>query len=220
MRANPAFISPRSVAPSRGRGSKHDPAFAHIHCAIVAPSRGRGSKQAAGEAAARAVLSPLHGGVDRNLGSARVATAALVAPSRGRGSKHGVTTPDFAIAAGSPLHGGVDRNWDRRGRQWWRCLVAPSRGRGSKHRRIEHIGPNRGRPFTGAWIETRAATEISCRSRTSPLHGGVDRNRRARQHSASRCGRPFTGAWIETASTAAAAANAATSPLHGGVDRN
>ena len=55
--------------------------------------------------------------------------------------------------------------------------VAPSRGRGLKRVRDPGNAGYRGRPFTGAWIETHGE-QAKCQ--------------------ASR-GRPFTGAWIETA---------------------
>ncbi len=103
-----------------------------------------------------------------------------------------------------------------------------------------HCPRKRGRPFTGAWIETTSPAALAdcCRS---PLHGGVDRNHYLLTETAHPWGRPFTGAWIETRSTQPSAPRHAVapsrgrgskptrdemdraiveSPLHGGVDRN
>ena len=124
-KANRAF-----VAPSRGRGSKHNcNCVAIFKCSRpftgawietlnqygakvgldVAPSRGRGSN--------------LDGFTARaNMG---------VAPSRGRGSKQAMRLP-LQYSPQSPLHGGVDRNLLLR-------LASRTAAR---------------RPFTGAWIET------------------------------------------------------------------
>ena len=55
-------------------------------------------------------------------------------------------------------------------------MVAPSRGRGLKLPKPSPRRKGRGRPFTGAWIETSRAAIQNCR----------------------RLCRPFTGAWIET----------------------
>ena len=128
------------------------------------------------------------------------------------------SAPRLPMTAWSPLHGGVDRNAMR---------SAPA-------------SRSHGRPFTGAWIETpcqaQALTDPDVAPsrgrgskhgdaaagdgrRTSPLHGGVDRNASKIFRAAPVAGRPFTGAWIETPATRTSRSNAS-SPLHGGVDRN
>ncbi len=157
------------VAPSRGRGSKHD---GNLRVAIdhVAPSRGRGSKQDiqcdqfcrppspfAGawiETSSMPVLassasSPLRGGVDRNVKPMRaLVQQRQVAPSRGRGSKRPLSTracPGSAVAPsrgrGSKLCFPVRLRRPR--------LVAPSRGRGSKHEGGKLRATCLGRPFAG-----------------------------------------------------------------------
>ncbi len=165
--------------------------------------------------------SPLHGGVDRNRpASPMTAPPPRVAPSRGRGSKL-AGEKGQPMTKGSPLHGGVDRN------PRLRCRAASA---------------SRGRPFTGAWIETRSAAR-PCPGRCgSPLHGGVDRNLMLTNIVFSPIrGRPFTGAWIETRPCASPSLRRSVapsrgrgskhdqvevvdvafgSPLHGGVDRN
>ena len=55
------------------------------------------------------LVSPPHGGVDRNTASATVSTRQTVAPSRGRGSKRRIPREGVEASA-SPPHGGVDRN--------------------------------------------------------------------------------------------------------------
>ncbi len=99
----------------------------------VAPSRGRGSKLETLGAFRRQFLSPLRGGVDRNVTEHSYADLAReVAPSRGRGSKRNGSgcssrrsrrpfagawietspkrcTRSFRVR--SPLRGGVDRNY-------------------------------------------------------------------------------------------------------------
>ena len=97
----------------------------------VAPSRGRGSKLERNIEAVIMAVSPLHGGVGRNLSDFNGRQFCRVAPSRGRGSKPGWTD-------GTPR----------------RSEVAPSRGRGSKHLPENKPAVADGRPFTGAWVET------------------------------------------------------------------
>ena len=208
----------KTVAPSRGRGSKRGPisrstissarrpfAGAWIETGllrasrvalVVAPSRGRGSKQARLSDHSRRGESPLRGGVDRNniLADKVVAVASRpfagawietpipasgwtrrhLAPSRGRGSKQPLHH-HHAPGNLSPLRGGVDRNF---------CWFEP-------------FIKGRGRPFAGAWIETRRMR--SCPSdQSSPLRGGVDRNIAGDARIWLATGRPFAGAWIET----------------------
>ncbi len=206
----------------------------------VAPSRGRGSKRILQGEPFVVGASPLHGGVDRNsilasweaLGSGRPFTGAwietssrpasyaprVVAPSRGRGSKQ-QPPRTLLVFQTSPLHGGVDRNLEKR-------FVSPGPRGSPLHGGVDRnegmtVGPakRRGRPFTGAWIEThpdrhsindhavapsrgrgskRLAARLQDVTAWSPLHGGVDRNL----------------AWMRLTSLQAG------SPLHGGVDRN
>ena len=73
-----------------------------------------------------------------------------VAPSRGRGLKHRFVDNADVIQE-----------------------VAPSRGRGLKRARAGTSVGARGRPFTGAWIETIPGL-LKSRVSLSPLHGGVD----------------------------------------------
>ncbi len=56
-----------------------------------------------------------------------------------------------------------------------------------------------GRPFAGAWIETRQALAIQLPDLgLSPLRGGVDRNAPGQAVQSQNYSRPFAGAWIET----------------------
>ncbi len=119
----------------------------------------------------------------------------------------------------SPLHGGVDRNGDgfgleqlANGRPFTGAWIETLSQRGS------YEPPGR-RPFTGAWIETpksdpwlrpgevapsrgRGSKQQIAKSRrltkSSPLHGGVDRNTTLTLAGCVTTSRPFTGAWIET----------------------
>ena len=141
-----------------------------------------------------------------------------VAPSRGRGSKQARLVVIFH-ALQSPLHGGVDRNYARHVNGALRA-TSPLHG-GVDRNSVDCRGycSMRGRPFTGAWIETHCRRGIAMLLRVapsrgrgsklfaldrgvelveSPLHGGVDRN----------CN---DAVWwrVERGS-----------PLHGGVDRN
>ncbi len=208
---------------------------------MVAPSRGRGSKRSSGVSCPVSPWSPLHGGVDRNANQVNIISCVCVAPSRGRGSKHHTTLDDGAKKKGRPFTGAwietteTSRNSPPLG-------VAPSRGRGSKHTsgrgamngvqvapsrgrgskqpsRLAERACHRGRPFTGAWIETFWLTvrlpsrqvapsrgrgsklqppERPAAGLWSPLHGGVDRN----------------------SMRLVTCPNWWSSPLHGGVDRN
>ncbi len=158
-------------------------------------------------------MSPLHGGVDRNIaGLARRAAlyrrpftgawietitrrqdrpCALVAPSRGRGSKlPGSILSD--IMRGRPFTGA------------W--IETPQTS-------ISLFRPGR-RPFTGAWIETAGRNRLRVRL-WSPLHGGVDRNVLARTTAKTRRRRPFTGAWIETPALAPADRHRSVAPSRG-----
>ena len=57
---------PCAVAPTRGRGSKHDQNAVTQGARIVAPTRGRGSKHLEHALGPPTQWSPPHGGVDRN----------------------------------------------------------------------------------------------------------------------------------------------------------
>ncbi len=70
----------------------------------VAPSRGRGSKLVSPLRAALPLMSPLHGGADRNSCAWINAQVATVAPSRGRGSKPRDRRQGLERGR-SPLHG-------------------------------------------------------------------------------------------------------------------
>ena len=77
------------------------------------------------------------------------------------------------------------------------AIVAPSRGRGLKHLVLYSLLQLLGRPFTGAWIETRHPQAGSRRPYVAPSRGrGLKLILLAEIHINS--GRPFTGAWIET----------------------
>ena len=117
------------------------------------PSRGRGSKHRPWRGDPALDLSPLTGAWIETAWESSRLSLLRVAPSRGRGSKLNQAT-SCRVMGVSPPHGGVDRNypWSR---PW---------------------GGSRGRPLTGAWIET---------------------GRRGRRRSGSGS-RPLTGAWIET----------------------
>ena len=139
----------------------------------VAPSRGRGSKPRQVGAPLRRQLSPPHGGADRNHYRLMLVCGALVAPSRGRGSKHATSHRHHVVTA-SPPHGGADRNACHGSRCGSDC-VAPSRGRGSKLLHGSASSNQYIRPLTGARIETRPSRARPT-TRSSPPHGGADRN--------------------------------------------
>ncbi len=144
----------------------------------VAPSRGRGSKHEIHRVGlVRFATSPPHGGVDRNgsrrdpdlAAGRRPLTGAWIettAPARRwrRRPRRPLTgawieTPPFPPVSTVPL------------------TVAPSRGRGSKQVSVALIvEDDPRRPLTGAWIETRRARPGGRRTSASPPHGGVDRN--------------------------------------------
>ena len=161
----------------------------------VAPSRGRGSKHQLRARLPDDQRSPPHGGADRNLSEtlqpldaqrrpltgARIETSAswrataapAVAPSRGRGSK---PLPSHARLrrAGRPLTGARIETRDEPSTSR-RDRVAPSRGRGSK--RMPRLALRLGlrRPLTGARIET-ASRQRLVEPIHPPPHGGADRN--------------------------------------------
>jgi len=114
----------------------------------VAPSRGRGSKLALRRQILQRPESPLHGGADRNASGPEYEAIRQVAPSRGRGSKQ---------CARQGVIGMTD--------------VAPSRGRGSKLRRATPSRSTRGRPFTGARIETATSRRSRTARRVAPSRG-------------------------------------------------
>ena len=138
-----------------------------------------------------------------------------VAPSRGRGLKQ------FRVIRNSCEY-----------------TVAPSRGRGLKRVIGGYCRYVRGRPFTGAWIETSRHRGAGRRTGVAPSRGrglkllsviarfeGPGRpftgawietgtwNLKGGRFE----GRPFTGAWIET-SCPHSSQISTRSPLHGGVD--
>ncbi len=187
------------VAPSRGRGSKHDHHASRSRSVPVAPSRGRGSKRLRRVRGRAGAGSPLHGGVDRNLSGGRRPTlnptgrpftgawietsgpsmpprGRSVAPSRGRGSKHLARVALGLRPAGRPFTGAWIETPMRRSSTRAAPTVAPSRGRGSKHCRGQcrdmeaAVAPSRGRG------SKQAKGEMTSILTWSPLHGGVDRN--------------------------------------------
>ncbi len=142
---------------------------------MVAPSRGRGSKLFGGRSPKGVMGRPFAGAWIETLPTLHGHRLAFVAPSRGRGSKPAAGRCRSAAGRVAPSRGRGSKRQSPR-----RCAsgagVAPSRGRGSKPAQpLCQRGP-RGRPFAGAWIETRAG------------HGWA----------ACRGRRPFAGAWIET----------------------
>ena len=149
----PCRLRASSVAPSRGRGSKHE-----IHSSRITHPR-----------------SPLHGGVDRNFTCRLPPSTSPCRPFTGAWIETILLISATATSL-SPLHGGVDRNevfvaLDGNNRRrpftgaWIETVelvtvpcgsvVAPSRGRGSKPMQINYRFDPLRRPFTGAWIETR-----------------------------------------------------------------
>ena len=56
----------------------------------------------------------------------------------------------------------------------------------------------RGRPFTGAWIETGSTSLKSSQKKGRPFTGAWIETSRAAIQNCRRLCRPFTGAWIET----------------------
>ncbi len=185
-------------------------------------------------------MSPLRGGVDRNIDSITVAGRLCVAPSRGRGSKP-KSRSEVEAGSSRPFAGAWIETFQS-ALQTPAFPVAPSRGRGSKRRRSDALWYRRsGRPFAGAWIETTLAeprtglcwvapsrgrgskpvlvgvANLRCRS---PLRGGVDRNPTPMPPSVGATSRPFAGAWIETPMIKGSKQVFGGSPLRGGVDRN
>ena len=124
----------------------------------VAPSRGRGSKQVSIRCSTQCPTGrPFTGAwIETPLWDAGSACFVGVAPSRGRGSKPDAGRRGRDDRPGRPFTGA-----------WIETVVI-----GPK---IARAG---GRPFTGAWIETRRDVDADHQCRRSPLHGGVDRNRR------------------------------------------
>ena len=139
-----------------------------------------------------------------------------VAPSRGRGSKRMHAASRSTPRTSSPPHGGADRNMQLHADARRRLSVAPSRGRGSKRLcRLQAADPS-GRPLTGARIETTSRRGMQTSARSSPPHGGADRNRPMRTGvygAATR--RPLTGARIETVDVAPADAARTVAPSRG-----
>ena len=76
--------------------------------------------------------------------------------------------------------------------------VAPSPGRGLKHRDRSNQGTRPGRPFTGAWIETRHCDRPWNMSGSRPFTGAWIETNNITGEAPATTGRPFTGAWIET----------------------
>ncbi len=121
--------------------------------------------------------------------------------SRDVSPPHGGVDRNLASAAGiaaygwSPPHGGVDRN------------IRPPPPPCS----------SRGRPLTGAWIETVliAATKTNI---FRPLTGAWIETVYKPERTIDQC-RPLTGAWIETTAHGLSPVFVV-SPPHGGVDRN
>ena len=101
-----------------------------------------------------------------------------------------------------------------------RLPVAPSRGRGSK--RLLHRFPHwrRSSPLHGGVDRNIIAAAAADQRLRSPLHGGVDRNSDAAKTCASRMAvAPSRGRGSKLSEHPEKAA-VMMSPLHGGVDRN
>ncbi len=118
---------------------------------------------------------PLTGARIETSGQRSAAPAGHVAPSRGRGSKHGTSCQATMRLHVAPSRGRGSKHGSLpiAGR---RCRVAPSRGRGSKHADAQTVIQTDRRPLTGARIETSRRRRFPCAGRTSPPHGGADRN--------------------------------------------
>ena len=74
-----------------------------------------------------------------------------------------------------------------------------------------------GRPFTGAWIETRSSLHDKRSQKRRPFTGAWIETWINPRHRTNGLGRPFTGAWIETIWSRHNSV-LSSSPLHGGVD--
>jgi len=123
----------RSVAPTRGRGSKLVYDASVNDNTKVAPTRGRGSKRSCHAHRRQPKTSPPPGGADRSRPDRRCGWSSRgVAPTRGRGSKRWQ----------NPWQGETSE-------------VAPTRGRGSKLRPWLFGRRFAGRPHPGARIEAR-----------------------------------------------------------------
>ncbi len=92
----------------------------------------------------------------------------------------------------------------------------PSRARGLKLRL--HLGcavDSSVAPFTGAWIETRAAASASSLVTVAPFTGAWIETRGRVTRSPPACVAPFTGAWIETGRSGARNAGRSVAPFTG-----
>ena len=165
------------------------------------------------------MLSPLHGGVDRNLDSKEGKFIITGRPFTGAWIETSSETRLSNSFRRRPFTGAwIETRSGAQGYERWE--VAPSRGRGSKLPKYWHTQIYQGcRPFTGAWIET-LPMGYAVTYDQSPLHGGVDRNvnvghepvlpnvapsrgrgsklNRTKEKRYTAESRPFTGAWIET----------------------
>ena len=207
------------VAPSRGRGSKPSSPPTRSRCRCkVAPSRGRGSKLPHRWTRYLDVVSPPHGGADRNRsvivrcnrGQRRPLTGARIETSssnsrNGKSPRRPLTgarietlDPSSVVAGtASPPHGGADRNFASRMPPACPLSSPPHGGADRNEHDGEVIACRSGRPLTGARIETRPPGVGGHRPGVAPSRG-ADRN-----HYAIALGRPD----LE-------------SPPHGGADRN
>ena len=164
------------VAPSRGRGLKHDSSPEETPC-LSRPFAGAWIETAhKAEAAPWSSSRPFAGAWIETFTTMTSLTLTWVAPSRGRGLKPSLPwSCSFGLGKGRPFAGA----WiETRGpcRCCHREDVAPSRGRGLKLH-AQGTAQARGcRPFAGAWIETQSSFT----------------------RANSRRSRPFAGAWIET----------------------
>ena len=207
-----------TVAPSRGRGSKQLKGCAKSQDACrpftgawietprscnrggslpVAPSRGRGSKLIDRNLTSGTLqVAPSRGRGSKHALSCTACRIFRVAPSRGRGSKLAASLT-YAFVHMSPLHGGVDRN---------------------RLFRLRHSG-GQGRPFTGAWIETRHPARGCRRRQVAPSRGRGSKPPYPSIFSAVRHVAPSRGRGSKQQAYPSFAC-AIWSPLHGGVDRN
>ncbi len=144
----------------------------------VAPSRGRGSKHLLARGLRSLPSRPLTGARIETRHSRRGDGGCAVAPSRGRGSKRS-DAKARRLWKGSPPHGGADRNLN------WEAIkegfrVSPPHG--GADRNDDSVGwfwTPRGRPLTGARIETLNIFANDAAGNVAPSRG------RGSKHAAS-----------------------------------
>ena len=186
----------QTVAPSRGCGSKQ-PHHLRNALPLLSPPHGGADRNTAfhGPAVAR-FASPPHGGADRNLAPVPAKHLALVAPSRGCGSKP-LATIAQKLGVSSPPHGGADRNPSAHGVQRMGRMSPPHGGADRNASAVVDggaggVAPSRGCGSKRVWDRGLAGQP------GSPPHGGADRNTQIAGLNVPVGGRPLTGVRIET----------------------